>query len=58
MAESKVQTPIEDFDWDAYANGETAGNKSREEVERTYDETLKTAKDNEVVNGVVSERSS
>ncbi|MBD5209319.1 MAG: 30S ribosomal protein S1 [Muribaculaceae bacterium] len=53
MAESKVQTPIEDFDWDAYANGETAGNKSREEVERTYDETLKTAKDNEVVNGVV-----
>lgn len=53
MTESKVQTPIEDFDWDAYANGETAGSKSREELVSTYDESLKTAKDNEVVTGVV-----
>ncbi|MDE6095920.1 MAG: 30S ribosomal protein S1 [Muribaculaceae bacterium] len=53
MTESKVQTPIEDFDWDAYANGETAGSKSREELINTYDESLKTAKDNEVVTGVV-----
>jgi hypothetical protein len=35
MTESKVQTPIEDFDWDAYANGETAGSKSREELVNT-----------------------
>ena len=53
MSESKVQTPIEDFDWDAYANGETAGSKSREELISTYDESLKTAKDNEVVTGVI-----
>ncbi len=53
MTESKVQTPIEDFDWDAYENGETAGSKSREELVSTYDESLKTAKDNEVVTGVV-----
>ena len=53
MSESKVQTPIEDFDWDAYANGETAGSKSKEELISTYDESLKTAKDNEVVTGVV-----
>ena len=53
MTESKVQSPIEDFDWDAYANGETAGSKSREELISTYDESLKTAKDNEVVTGVV-----
>ncbi len=53
MTESKVQTPIEDFDWDAYANGEIAGSKSREELVNTYDESLKTAKDNEVVTGVV-----
>ena len=53
MTESKVQTPIEDFDWDAYANGETAGSKSHEELVSTYDESLKTAKDNEVVTGVV-----
>ncbi|MBD5290124.1 MAG: 30S ribosomal protein S1 [Bacteroides sp.] len=53
MTESKIQTPIEDFDWEAYEMGTTAGSKSREDVERTYDETLKTAKDNEVVTGIV-----
>ena len=53
MSESKVQTPIEDFDWEAYANGETAGSKSKEELINTYDESLKTAKDNEVVTGTV-----
>ena len=53
MSESKVITAIEDFDWDAYANGETAGEKSREELTNTYDESLKTAKENEVVTGVV-----
>lgn len=53
MTESKIQTPIEDFDWEAYENGETAGSKSREELVNTYDESLKTAKDNEVVTGVV-----
>ncbi len=53
MSELNVQSPIEDFDWEAYENGTTAGTKSREEVEKTYDETLKTAKDNEVVTGTV-----
>ncbi len=53
MAETKVQTAIEDFDWEAYANGETAGSKSREELTNTYDESLKTAKENEVVKGTV-----
>ena len=53
MSESKVQTPIEDFDWDAFEKGETAGSKNREEVMKTYDETLKTAKDNEIVTGKV-----
>ena len=53
MSESKNFTAIEDFDWDAYANGETAGEKSREELTHTYDESLKTAKENEVVNGIV-----
>ena len=53
MSDLKVQTPIEDFDWEAYANGETAGSKSKEELISTYDESLKTAKDNEVVTGTV-----
>ena len=53
MSELKIQTPIEDFDWDAFEKGTTAGDKSREEVMKTYDETLTTAKDNEVVTGIV-----
>lgn len=53
MTESKVQSPIADFDWDAYENGETAGSKNREELTNTYDESLKTAKENEVVTGTV-----
>lgn len=53
MTESKVQYPIADFDWDAYENGETAGSKNREELTNTYDESLKTAKENEVVTGTV-----
>ncbi|MDE6071110.1 MAG: 30S ribosomal protein S1 [Muribaculaceae bacterium] len=53
MAETKIQSAIEDFDWEAYENGETAGSKSREELTNTYDESLKTAKENEVVTGTV-----
>ena len=53
MTESKIQTPIEDFDWDAYEKGETAGSKSRDEQTKIYDETLKTAKENEIVTGKV-----
>ncbi|MCM1153583.1 MAG: 30S ribosomal protein S1 [Muribaculum sp.] len=53
MSELKVQTPIEDFDWDAFEKGETAGAKDRAEVTEIYDKTLTTAKDNEIVKGVV-----
>ena len=53
MTESKVQSPIADFDWEAYENGSAAGSKSREELVGTYVESLKTAKENEVVTGVV-----
>ncbi|MDE6010398.1 MAG: 30S ribosomal protein S1, partial [Muribaculaceae bacterium] len=53
MSELKIQTPIEDFDWDAYEKGNVAGEKSHEDVEKIYDQTLTTAKDNEVVTGKV-----
>ena len=53
MSELKIQTPIEDFDWEAYEMGDTAGSKSREEQTKIYDETLKTAKENEIVTGKV-----
>ncbi|MDE6453553.1 MAG: 30S ribosomal protein S1 [Muribaculaceae bacterium] len=46
-------TPIADFDWEAFEKGETAGAKSREELTRTYDESLNTVKDNEVIEGTI-----
>ncbi|MDE6486237.1 MAG: 30S ribosomal protein S1 [Muribaculaceae bacterium] len=52
MAEFK-NTPIEEFDWDAFEKGETAGEKTREELTRTYDESLNTVKDNEVIEGTI-----
>ena len=52
MSELK-NSPIEDFDWEAYERGETQGEKSREELEKTYDESLNTIKDKEVTEGTV-----
>ena len=52
MSEFK-NSPIEDFDWDAFERGETAGDKTREELTKTYDESLNTVKDKEVTEGTV-----
>ncbi len=53
MNEELKNSPIEDFDWDAYENGETQSAKSREELTRTYDESLNTVKDKEVIEGTI-----
>ena len=53
MTEELTNTPIADFDWDAYENGETQSAKSREELTRTYDESLNTVKDKEVIEGTI-----
>ena len=52
MAE-ETKTPVADFDWDAYEHGETVGAKSREELTRTYDESLNTVKDKDVIEGTI-----
>ena len=52
MAET-TNSPIEEFDWEAFEKGETAGEKTREELTRTYDESLNTVKDNEVIEGTI-----
>ena len=52
MTELK-NSPIEDFDWDAFEKGETQGEKSREELVKTYDESLNTVKDKEVIEGTI-----
>nr|WP_185154602.1 30S ribosomal protein S1 [Dysgonomonas sp. 511] len=46
--------PIEDFDWDAYAEGDSYSAKSREELTETYDQSLNKVNDKEVVMGKVT----
>ena len=53
MNEELKNSPIEDFDWDAYEKGENKGEKSREELTKTYDESLNTVKDKDVIEGTI-----
>ncbi len=46
-------SPIEDFDWDAYEKGEEKAADQREELVKTYDESLNTIKDKEVIEGTI-----
>ena len=49
MENLKNVAPVEDFNWDAYENGETFGGASHEELEKAYDSTLNKVNDREVV---------
>ncbi|MEG0252972.1 MAG: 30S ribosomal protein S1, partial [Muribaculaceae bacterium] len=53
MSEELNNSPIDNFDWDAYENGETQGAKTREEQETTYDASLNTIKDKDVTDGTI-----
>ncbi len=53
MSNELKNSPIEDFDWEAYANGETKGDKTREELTKTYDESLNTVRDKDVIEGTI-----
>ncbi|MDE5970844.1 MAG: S1 RNA-binding domain-containing protein, partial [Muribaculaceae bacterium] len=53
MTQEVKNSPIEDFDWEAFEKGETHGEKSREELTKTYDESLNTVKDKEVIEGTI-----
>ena len=53
MENLKNVAPIEDFNWDAYENGETVTNVSHDELEKAYDGTLNKVNDREVVDGTV-----
>jgi small subunit ribosomal protein S1 len=50
---NKNIAPLENFDWDAYEKGESFGEKSREELVNTYDQTLNTVNASEVIEGTV-----
>ena len=53
MNEELKTSPIEDFDWDAYENGDAQTGKTREELTKTYDESLNTVKDKDVIEGTI-----
>ena len=53
MVNLKNVAPIEDFNWDAYENGESVASASHEELEKAYDNTLNKVNDREVVDGTV-----
>ena len=52
MSELK-NSPIADFDWDSYEHGQVETGKTREELEKTYDESLNTIKNKDVIEGTV-----
>ena len=50
---NKVQ-PVDDFDWSKFENGDVeAPVESKDSLEKKYDESLRSLKDNEVVTGTV-----
>ena len=53
MENLKNVVPIEDFNWDAYENGESVASASHDELEKAYDNTLNKVNDREVVDGTV-----
>ncbi|WP_165023744.1 MULTISPECIES: 30S ribosomal protein S1 [unclassified Dysgonomonas] len=57
MIESEILKhvqPLADFDWDSYEKGDTYSDKSQEELEKTYDQSLSKINDKEVVMGKVT----
>ena len=49
---TKNVKPLDDFNWDEFENGTSAG-ISKEELDKAYDETLSKVADHQVVEGTV-----
>ena len=54
MENLKNIVPDENFNWDSYEKGESTPNVNRDELVKTYDDTLGAMKDKEVVMGTVT----
>ncbi|MDR0795934.1 MAG: S1 RNA-binding domain-containing protein, partial [Tannerella sp.] len=54
MENLKNIVPVEDFNWDSFEKGEAFEEQNKEDLMKTYDETLSTMKDKEVVVGTVT----
>ncbi|MDD2526328.1 MAG: S1 RNA-binding domain-containing protein, partial [Bacteroidales bacterium] len=53
MENLKNVAPDQAFDWEAYEKGEVLTDKSKEELEQSYNNTLSAVKSGEVVEGTV-----
>ena len=53
MGNLKNIAPIEDFNWDAYENGEISTGVNRDDLAKAYDDTLNKVSEREVVDGIV-----
>ena len=53
MEDFKNVAPLQDFDWDAFENGNADNGMTKEQLEQAYDNTLNKVADNEVVMGKV-----
>ena len=53
MNKELINSPIEDFDWEAYEKGDSHVEVSREDQEKTYDASLNTIKDKDVTEGTI-----
>ncbi len=54
MSNNLKNTAVEDFNWEAFENGETLGGKSVEDQTASYEKTLNSVENNEVVKGTVT----
>lgn len=53
MNNYKEVQPLQDFNWDQYADNKAVAEKEKQEVEQAYDKTLNKVSDHEVVEGTV-----
>ena len=53
MTDYKNVTPLEDFDWNAYAKGDTKTEVSQEDQQNAYESSLNKIDDHKVVDGTV-----
>ena len=54
MENLKDIVPVEDFNWDSFEKGDTYSDQTKDDLVKTYDVTLNTMKDKEVVIGTVT----
>jgi small subunit ribosomal protein S1 len=51
---NNLNTAVADFDWESYEKGEVLGGKSVEELTASYEKTLNSVNNNEVIKGTVT----